>query len=54
MKAFIIFILNMNRTFFDELVLACEDEILYTTRATSIIDKKVTHEKIIALFILLH
>ena len=30
---------------FDKLVLACEDEILNTGEATSIINKKVTYQK---------
>ena len=38
---------------FGKLVLACGDEILKTTE-TSLDDKKVTREKVIALFILFH
>ena len=38
---------------FGKLVLACEDEILKTTE-TSLDDKKVTREKVIAVFILFH
>ena len=38
---------------FTKLILACEDETLNTTKATSTVDKKVIHEKIIALFTLI-
>ena len=36
-----------------KLILTCDDEILDRTKNTSSVDKKVTYEKIIALFALL-
>lgn len=43
----------MQKTSFDESVFACEDEILNTTKSSTV-DEKVTHEEAIALFTPFH